>query len=202
MIKRICVYCGSSFGENPAFQRAAHEMGATLAQRGIALVYGGGKVGLMGEVARAVIAGGGEVIGVIPRQMAERELAFTEATDLRVVENMHERKALMADLADGFIALPGGIGTLEEIAEVLTWSQLGLHQKPCGLLDVDGYFDSLTAFLDQMVKVHFLHKAHRDSLLVYTDPAALLAAFETYAPPRADKVAMALEELQRRAEGI
>lgn len=173
-------------------------MGALLAKRGYALVYGGGKVGLMGEVARAVIAGQGEVIGVIPRQMAEKELALKEISELHVVENMHQRKALMAELADGYIALPGGIGTLEEIAEILTWSQLGLHQKPCGLLDVDGYYDSLIAFLDQMVAAHFLHQPHRDMLLVNSDPEALLSAFETYVPPRADKAALALEELHRR----
>ncbi len=200
MMKRICVYCGSSFGADPAYQQAARDVGALLAKRGIALVYGGGKVGLMGEIARAVIAGGGEVIGVIPRHLADKEVAFNGISDLRLVEDMHERKALMADLADAFITLPGGLGTLEEVAEILTWSQLGLHKKPCGLLNVGGYFDALLAFLDRMVEAHFLHKAHRDILLVDTDPAALLASFETYQPPHADKAAMALQDLHDRGE--
>ncbi len=200
MIKRICVYCGSSFGADPAFQQAARAVGALLAQRGIALVYGGGKVGLMGEIARAVIAGGGEVIGVIPRHLADREVAFKGISDLRLVDNMHERKALRADLADAFVALPGGLGTLEEVAEILTWSQLGLHEKPCGLLNVSGYFDPLLAFLDGMVAAHFLHDVHRDMVLVHTDPEALLAAFDTYQPPRADKAAMALKDLHSREE--
>ncbi len=200
MIKRICVYCGSSFGADPAYQQEARSLGALLAKRGIALVYGGGKVGLMGEIARAVIAGGGEVIGVIPRHLAEKEVAFKGISDLRLVENMHERKALMADLADAFIALPGGLGTLEEVAEILTWSQLGLHEKPCGLLNVAGYFDALLAFLDRMVAAHFLHAVHREMLLVRTDPAALLSAFDAYSPPHADKAEMALKDLKERGE--
>ncbi len=198
MLKRLCVYCGSSYGSEPAYQRAASELGALLARRGIALVYGGGKVGLMGELARAVISAGGEVVGVIPRHLAQKEVAFTGISELRVVENMHERKAQMAELADAFLALPGGLGTLEELAEVLTWAQLGLHEKPCGLLNVGGYFDALLAFLDGMAAAHFLHPEHRDMLLVGTDAEALLEAFERYAPPRADKASMALEDLRRR----
>lgn len=199
MIKRICVYCGSSFGADPAYQQAARMLGELLAQRGLTLVYGGGKVGLMGEIARTVTAAGGEVIGVIPRHLADKEVAFNGISDLRLVENMHERKALMAELADAFIALPGGLGTLEEVAEILTWSQLALHEKPCGLLNVGGYFDALLAFLDRMVEAHFLHAEHRAMLLMDTDPQALLAAFETYQPPRADKAAMALKDLKNRS---
>jgi len=130
--------------------------------------------------------------------MAEKELAYKEISDLRVVENMHERKALMAELADGFIAMPGGIGTLEEISEVLTWSQLGLHQKPCGLLNVNGYYDALIDFFDEMVAAHFLHQEHRDMLIINSEPEALLSAFESYVPPHADKAAMTLDDLHRR----
>jgi len=198
IIKRICVYCGSSFGADPAYEQAARVVGMLLAKRGLTLVYGGGKVGLMGEIARTVIADGGEVIGVIPRGLANKEVAFTGISDLRLVDNMHERKAMMADLADAFIALPGGLGTLEEVAEILTWSQLGLHEKPCGLLNVGGYFDPLLAFLDRMVEAHFLHAVHRKMLVVHTNPEALLAAFATYTPPRADKAAMALKDLRSR----
>ncbi len=198
MINRICVYCGSSFGADPVYQKEARAVGALLAKRGIALVYGGGKVGLMGEIARAAIAEGGEVIGVIPQYLADKEVAFEGISDLRRVENMHERKALMADLADAFITLPGGLGTLEELAEILTWSQLGLHEKPCGLLNVGGYFDDLLAFLNGMVQAHFLHEVHRDMILVHTDPEAMLAAFEIYQPPRVDKAAMTLKDLSDR----
>jgi uncharacterized protein (TIGR00730 family) len=198
MIKRICVYCGSNFGTEIEYARMARAVGQLLAERGITLVYGGGKVGLMGEIAQTVIAHGGEVIGVIPGYMVDKELAFKDATDLRIVENMHERKAEMASLADAFIALPGGLGTLEEISEILTWAQLGLHQKPCGLLNVNGFFDPLILFLDRMVAAHFLHAQHRAILRVDTDPAALLASFETYQAPKADKAAMALKDLQSR----
>ncbi|MEN4099329.1 MAG: TIGR00730 family Rossman fold protein, partial [Anaerolineaceae bacterium] len=155
-MKRICVFCGSSPGARPEYLDAAAALGQALARRGLGLVYGGGRLGLMGAIARAALAAGGEVTGVIPRGLVEREVGFTELNDLRVVESMHERKALMIELSDGFIALPGGLGTIEEFFEALTWGQLGLHQKPCGLLNVSGYFDHLVAFLDNVRAEQFV----------------------------------------------
>jgi len=193
-MKAICVFCGSGSGSNPEYLQAACDLGNTLAERSITLIYGGGNVGLMGEIARAVMGMGGEVIGVIPRHLAEKKVAYEGITDLRLVETMHERKAMMAELAEGFIALPGGLGTLEEIAEVLTWAQLGLHPKPCGLLNVNGYFDHLSAFLDHMLIEGFLHPVHRGMVQVSSDINQLLAAFEVYHPPQADKAAWALKK--------
>jgi uncharacterized protein (TIGR00730 family) len=181
-MRHICVFCGSSPGARPSYADAARRLGQTLAASGIGLVYGGAHVGLMGMVADAVMSGGGSVIGVIPHALEEREIAHTGITELRVVGSMHERKATMADLADAFIALPGGMGTMEELFEVLTWAQLGMHGKPCGLLDVEGFFDSLRGFLDHMVRERFLHPAYRDMVLVDTDPARLLSAFDAYRP--------------------
>ena len=181
-MRHICVFCGSSPGARPSYADAARRLGQTLAASGIGLVYGGAHVGLMGMVADAVMKGGGSVIGVIPRALEEREIAHTGLTELRVVGSMHERKAAMADLADGFIALPGGMGTMEELFEVLTWAQLGMHEKPCGLLDVDGYFGSLLAFLDHMVSERFTLQTYRDMIKVDSDPARLLAAFDAYEP--------------------
>ena len=186
-MKRVCVYCGSSPGAKPAYVRAARELGGTLARRNIGLVYGGARVGMMGQVARAALGAGGEVIGVIPRELAEMDVAFTDLPDLRVVESMHERKALMADLADGFIALPGGLGTIEEFFETLTWAQLGMHPKPCGLLNVCGYYDELIDFLDNVVQQRFMDLAHRKMVLVAESAEALLEAFETYRPPEGSK---------------
>jgi hypothetical protein len=191
-VKRICVFCGSNPGALPAYAEAARGLGTLLAARQIGLVYGGGSVGMMGQLARAALAGGGEVIGVIPRDLHERNVAFTELPDLRVVGTMHERKALMVDLADGFIALPGGIGTLEEFFEVLTWAQLGLHRKPCGLLDVHRHHERLTGFLDHLVEQGFLGPAHRSMVLIEGRPEALLERFETYRAPAVDKAALAL----------
>jgi uncharacterized protein (TIGR00730 family) len=199
-IQRICVFCGSSFGAGSEYIQSARTLGRVLVERKITLIYGGGKVGLMGEIARSVAARGGEVIGVIPRHLAEKEVAFHDI-DLRVVDNMHERKALMADLAEGFVALPGGFGTLEEIAEILTWGQLNLHQKPCGLLNVLGYFDPLLHFLDHMVEQHFLHEEHRAMLLNSADPGQLLDLFEVYKPPKADKAAWSLQDGLRSSPG-
>jgi uncharacterized protein (TIGR00730 family) len=190
---RVCVFCGSSPGAEPDYAQAARHLGQMLAARHIGLVYGGSNVGLMGSVASAVLAAGGDVIGVIPRGLFDRQIAHTGLSDLRVVETMHERKALMAELADGFIALPGGYGTLEELFEVLTWGQLGLHQKPSGLLNVRGYFDQLVGFLNHLVDQQFLEVEHRSMLLIDDDPAALLDRFETYQPPTADKAAWALQ---------
>ncbi|WP_242395149.1 LOG family protein [Anaeromyxobacter oryzisoli] len=186
-MRRICVFCGASGGRAPVHLEAAHAAGRTLARRGLALVYGGGSVGLMGAVADGALDAGGEVIGVIPRALQLRELAHPRLTSLHVVRSMHERKAKMAELADGFVALPGGLGTLEELAEILTWAQLGLHRKPCGLLDVAGYYQPLIAFLDHAVAEGFLRPEHRGELHVASDLAALLDAFERYAPPPVER---------------
>jgi hypothetical protein len=186
-MKRICVFCGSSPGALPAYAEAAGRLGRLLAGRGLGLVYGGGNVGLMGVVAAAVIAAGGEVTGVIPRALVRREVGHGGLPDLRIVGTMHERKALMAELADGFIALPGGIGTLDEWFEIWTWAQLGLHRKPCGLLDVAGYYGPLITFLDHMVEQRFLRKSHRALVLVDDDPERLLDRMAGFAPPTVEK---------------
>ena len=182
-MKRLCVFCGSSPGHDPAYGALAAELGRTLAQRGIGVVYGGGRVGLMGMLADATLAAGGEVIGVIPQPLLDREHGHRGLTELRVVETMHERKALMADLSDGFVALPGGIGTLEEIFEAWTWAQLGVHRKPCGLLDVGGFFTPLVGFLDHVVDTGFLNAASRAMLAVAASPEELLARFSAYEAP-------------------
>ena len=189
---RICVYCGSRPGKRADYLDAAATLGAALAGRGVGLVYGGGRVGIMGRLAQAALDAGGEVIGVIPQALVDRELAHTGVTELRVVQSMHERKALMADLADAFIALPGGIGTLDELMEVLTWAQLGIHEKPCGLLNTAGFFDGLTAFLDHLVEQEFVHPGHRRMLLCHGDVESLLKAMEAYHPVEVDKAGWAL----------
>jgi uncharacterized protein (TIGR00730 family) len=186
-MRRICVFCGSSPGTNPAYLESARAMGRTLAARGIGLVYGGGSVGLMGALADAALAGGGEVIGVIPQVVRIRELAHGGLTALHVVGSMHERKAKMAELAQGFVALPGGLGTLEELAEILTWAQLGLHARPIGLLDVAGYWSHVVAFLDRAVQEGFVPPANRQLLTVAEDPGALLDRFEAWQPPRVER---------------
>ena len=186
-MKRVCVFCGSSPGLRPAYRTAAESFGALLAERGIGLVYGGASVGLMGAVADAALAAGGEVIGVLPRALATKELAHERLTELRLVDSMHERKAQMADLSDGFVALPGGVGTLEELFEMLTWAQLGLHAKPCALLETDGYFASLLAFLDHAVDERFVRPPHRALLLVDDAPERLLDAMARYRAPRVEK---------------
>lgn len=179
---RVCVFSGSSAGARPEYRAAAVALGEALTSRRIGLVYGGAKVGLMGVVADTVLAGGGDVTGVIPRALVEKEVAHEGLSDLRVVGSMHERKALMADLSDGFIALPGGWGTLEELFEVLTWAQLGLHQKPCGLLNVAGYFDGLRQFTGHAVTEGFLRSEYLSLMAVETAPEALLARFEAHQP--------------------
>lgn len=181
-MRRVCVFCGSSPGANPAYLESARAMGRTLAARGIGLVYGGGSIGLMGAVADAALAAGGEVIGVIPRALQLRELAHAKLTVLHVVGSMHERKAKMAELAQGFVALPGGMGTLDELAEILTWAQLGLHARPIGLLDVGGYYDPLVAFLDHSVQEGFVRPEHRRLLTVAADPETLLERFDAWQP--------------------
>lgn len=186
-MKRVGVFCGSSSGARPEYTNAAVELANELVERGIGLAYGGGRVGLMGRIAEAVIAGGGEVIGVIPEFLIEKELAYEGVSELRAVHSMSERKAVMAELSDGFIALPGGYGTLDELMEVLTWTQLGIHQKPCGLLNTCRYYDGLMAFVDHTVAENFVQAEHRSMLLVETEPAALLDRLESWTPPAIDK---------------
>ncbi len=186
-LKRVCVFTGSSPGVREAYRIAAEDLGSALARGGIGLVYGGATVGLMGVVADAVLEGGGQVTGVIPDALAKKELAHGGIQDLRIVGSMHERKALMADLADGFIALPGGLGTLEELFETLTWSQLGIHSKPVGVLNVNGYFDLLLRMLDRAVDERFVRCGHRDLLIEDTDPDRLLGSLEASEPQHMEK---------------
>jgi uncharacterized protein (TIGR00730 family) len=187
-MQRLCVFCGSSSGQRPVYADHARALGRLLAERSLGLVYGGGHIGLMGVLADAVLAGGGEVVGVIPRTLVEKELAHSGLTALHVVETMHQRKALMADLADGFAALPGGFGTADELFEILTWAQLGLHSRPVGLLNVAGYFDPLLAWLDHTVREGFLHAEHRQLVLEASTPEALLERLLNYRPEqRPDK---------------
>ena len=181
-MKAVCVYCGSSPGSDPAFVAAARGVGRELAAAGRTLIYGGGRIGMMGAVADAALAAGGRVVGVIPQALVDREVAHPGLTELRVVRSMHERKALMAELADGFLALPGGLGTLEELFEAWTWGQLGLHAKPYALLNVGGLFDRLLEFLDQLVEQRLVQPEHRAMLRVGTDPAAVIADMAAYRP--------------------
>jgi uncharacterized protein (TIGR00730 family) len=181
------VFCGSSSGGRPSYADAARLVGETLARRGTRLVYGGGRVGLMRVVADAALRAGGEVVGVIPEALVARELAHTGLTQLHVVRSMHERKALMADLSDGFLTLPGGFGTLEEFFEVLSWAQLGIHEKPCGLLDVDGYWQPLISLFDAAVAEGFVQAEHRSLVLTERDPELLLDCMASYKPAQTKK---------------
>jgi uncharacterized protein (TIGR00730 family) len=181
-MERVCVFCGSSPGARPAYAEATAELGRLLAADGIGLVYGGGAVGLMGVLADSVLAAGGEAIGVIPQALVDREIGHSGLTELRVVGSMHERKALMAELADAFVALPGGLGTLEELFEVYTWAQLGLHRKPCGLLDVERYYAGIVEFLEHAVREGFVREEHRAMLMVDRDPRALIERLREFAP--------------------
>ena len=182
-IRSICIYCGSNPGTRPEYIEQAQVFARMLARRGIRVVYGGASVGIMGAIADAALAEGGTVVGVIPQSLVDREVAHDGLTQLIVTSSMHERKARMADLSDAFVALPGGIGTLEEIFEIWTWSQLGLHEKPCGLLNIGGYYDSLERFLDETVVNGFLGSGHRSMLLTADTGETLLSAFEAYEPP-------------------
>jgi uncharacterized protein (TIGR00730 family) len=182
-MRRLCVFSGSSPGGHPDYTQAAQELGRALAAQDIGLVYGGASVGLMGAIADAALAAGGDVVGVIPQALVDREIAHPGLSDLHVVGSMHERKARMAELADGFIALPGGMGTLEELFEVYTWTQLGLHAKPLGLLDVRGYYGQLAAFLDHAVAERFVTAEHREMLVVEQRAEAMLEAFRRWRPP-------------------
>lgn len=199
-MKRICVFCGSSPGRLPEYSRAAENFGRAMNRSGIGLVYGGAKVGLMGRLADTVIAAGGEAIGVMPRALAEKEIAHEGLTELRIVESMHERKAVMAELADGFVALPGGLGTLEEFFEAVTWAQLSIHDKPCGLLNVAGFFDGLHSFLDHAVDHRFVRAGHRSMILSSDDPENLLASLQAFTPPEIDKAEWILK-VNRAIEG-
>jgi uncharacterized protein (TIGR00730 family) len=183
-MQHVCVFCGSSPGNRPVYLDAAHQTGMALVQRGIGLVYGGAQLGLMGRIADTVIEQGGNVIGVMPEHLSIKEVLHPNLPDLRIVDSMHARKALMAELSDAFIAMPGGLGTLEELCEILTWGQLGLHRKPCGLLNVAGFFDPLLALLDHAVAEGFLRPAHRSLVLVAATPDELLDKLASYeAPP-------------------
>jgi uncharacterized protein (TIGR00730 family) len=186
-MKRICVFAGSSRGAREEYALAAQQLARELVAQGYEVVYGGGKVGMMGVLADAALAAGGKVIGVIPKALLAKEIAHGGLTELRVVGSMHERKAMMAELSIGFVALPGGLGTMEEFFEVLTWSQLGLHGKPCGLLNVSGYFDPLLAFLDSTVTERFVKSEHRALVITSTSPTELLERLAAYRPPHVEK---------------
>jgi uncharacterized protein (TIGR00730 family) len=186
-MQRFCVFCASSVGNDPAFIRAAESLGQTLAARQIGLVYGGGNIGLMGVIADAVMNGGGQAIGVIPQALVDKELAHRGITELRIVHSMHERKALMAELSDAFIALPGGFGTMEEFCEVLTWAQLGLHKKPSGLLNISGFYDHFLLFLDHIVETRLLRPQHRELVLDSTNVEDLLTRISAWKPAAIDK---------------
>ena len=181
-MKRICVFCGSNAGARSEYAEAARALATVLAERKLGIVYGGGNVGLMGVLADAALARGGEVIGVIPQKLVDKEVAHRGVTELRIVETMHERKALMNDLSDAFLALPGGFGTLDEFFEVLTWAQLGFHGKPCALLNVAGYYDGMLAMLDHAVTERFLRTAHRELVIADTDPLRLLQRLSAFVP--------------------
>ena len=184
-MKHVCVFAGASGGARPEYREAAQELGRALAGRQLGLVYGGGRLGMMGVLADTVLAAGGRVTGIIPERLVEREVAHQGLSELLIVTSMHERKARMAAMSDGFLALPGGLGTLEELFEVLTWAQLGLHDKPCGLLNVRGYFDGLLAHLDHSIAEGFLRPESRPLLLVATEPDALLEQLDAYVSPAA-----------------
>jgi hypothetical protein len=186
-LRRVCVFCGSSPGHDRAYTEAARATGRLLAARGITLVYGGGRVGMMGAIAQAALDAGGKVIGVIPEGLKRKELASEDLTELHVVGTMHERKQMMADLADAFVAMPGGFGTFEEFCEILTWAQLGLHGKPCGLLDVKGYYGGLLQLFDHAVREGFLKPEFRTFVLTHPEPARLLDAMEAYRAPAVPK---------------
>ena len=186
-METVCVFCGSREGSRPTYAEAARRTGREIARRGLGLVYGGGRVGLMGAVADAALEEGGEVVGVITEALLSREIAHAGLTKLHVVGSMHERKMLMADLSDGFVTLPGGYGTLEEFFEVLSWAQLSIHEKPCGLLNVNGFWDPLSALFDHTVTEGFVNPDHRSLVLTEGDPSALLERMERYTPPQTRK---------------
>lgn len=186
-MKRICVFCGSNNGANPVYLDAAERVGAFLAAQNIELVYGGGRVGLMGRIADACLANGGKVIGAIPQSLAAKEVAHQGLTELHIVGSMHERKALMAELADGFIALPGGFGTFEEFCEIVTWAQLGIHSKPCALFNVNGFYDNLIAMIDFSASQNFIREEHRKLVLIESEIEKLYELMKNFSPPVIEK---------------
>ncbi|AXI01538.1 LOG family protein [Aquirhabdus parva] len=192
-LKNICVYCGSNSGKNPAYVESAKQLADVLVERNIGLVYGGAQIGVMGAVANRMLEQGGRVIGVIPEGLLLKEVAHQGLTELHVTKSMHERKALMAEHSEGFIALPGGIGTFEELFEVWTWAQLGFHHKPCGLLNIAGYYDQLIAFLDHAADEGFVKPPHRELLMVEQDPAKILDRMALYTPPTTSPLAVKLD---------
>ena len=183
ILQTVCVFCAAGEGRNPTYVAHARQMGRYLAGSGRRLVYGGGRTGLMGALAEGALGAGGEVVGIMPKHLVDHEVAHTGLTELRVVASMHERKAMLADMSDGFLAMPGGLGTLEELFEIWTWGQLGLHRKPYGILNVHGYFTPLLAFLDHAVSEQFIRPEYRALLVVDTEPAALIARMEAMEPP-------------------
>ncbi|MBY0358711.1 MAG: TIGR00730 family Rossman fold protein [Candidatus Obscuribacterales bacterium] len=186
-MRRVCVFCGAFNGSKPEFQTTARRLGQTIAEMGLELVYGAGRVGLMGVVADGALASGGRVIGVIPESLVAKELAHNGLSELHIVKTMHERKALMEKFSDGFLVLPGGYGTLDEFCEILTWSQLGFHRKPCAILNINGYFDQLINFFDEAVKSGFVSKQHRDMIIISSDPAEVLNKMQSYKHEAQDK---------------
>jgi uncharacterized protein (TIGR00730 family) len=194
-MKAVCVYCGSSFGANPIYTEAAQAFGRALVASNLALVYGGGKVGLMGVIADTVMAGGGRAIGVIPELLVDKEVGHAGLTELHVVPDMHHRKKMMADLSDAFVAMPGGAGTLEELFEVYTWAQLGYHRKPVGVLNIGGFYDPLMALLDHTVREGFMRQTYLDMLQTDSDPAALIEKLQRYHAPSQDKWAQMRESV-------
>lgn len=186
-MKSICVFCGSNVGSDAAFTDSAIQLGKLLAAKNISLVYGAGNVGLMGVIADACLEAEGEVIGVIPNFLMAKEVGHTGINELILTDTMHERKKIMADRSDGFIAMPGGMGTMDEVCEILTWAQLGLHSHPVGILNVNGYYDSLLSFFDEMVEKKFLHQKNRDMVISHHDPVELLKLMEAYQPPNVEK---------------
>ena len=199
-MQTICVFCGSSPGSQPEYLQMARQLGQILAERKITLIFGGSKVGIMGEIAKTTLEAGGEVIGVIPEKLVKMEVAYQGLSQLHVVNTMHERKAMMAELSDGFIAMPGGLGTIEEFFEVLTWNQLGMQNKPCGLLNICGYYDKLLEFVDVAVDQLFVKDCYRDMILVDQAPETLLEKMSAYQPPRGDKAAWVLEMTRKANE--
>jgi len=195
-LKRIAVFCGSSSGYDNDYTIAAQSLGSILSKNEIGLVFGGGAIGLMGIIAREMINNGSEVVGVIPENLFKKQLALQDLTDLRIVGSMHERKALIADLSDGFIAMPGGLGTIEEIFEVLTWAQLGIHTKPCGFLNVRNYFHHIINFLDHMQNQNFINENHRSMIIIEENPEILLEKLKAYKHENTDKSAWALNMLK------
>lgn len=194
-MKQVCVFWGSYPGSQPIYVTAAQAMGMGLAKRGLGLVYGGGRVGLMGAVANGALAGGGKVVGVIPQSLVDRELAHTGLSEMHVVASMHERKAMMAEITDAFVAMPGGFGTLDELFEIITWAQLGFHRKPIALLNIGGYFDPMLVFIEHMATEGFIKPEHRRAVLVKDDVDGLLDTLLTYQPPQLEKWIKKPEEL-------